>query len=624
MSLRFLDRFKAKVAAMPDEPEGLGMPEALDTPKSDLEKAGEVFGVVEGLGGDVDAHMADLVTSAGVFAAAKPGDEEAYHETVIVDEAGAFQILKGGDSDDTAEALGEQPVEPLGEALAEIAQSDPSGEAVKVVAEAIDKAKGVEPCESRLGLGVQAIIEDLRLQRERVGYSYSQRDAYEVNQVHYENGGLARVEQALRDPGLDVTSKAALIDELYNVRQHQVEMFIDRYDPEPELMVESAESRMYWLFNDLPASQLKEMMGLPAVDKKRVGYILNKLIAECERRNPLRAKLLRARSEGYDTVTDKFAAIEAGNIKDDSITRLDTLVERDPSKEALRIEDTVVDFLAKDHGLPLVQATEMVVAMRGRCSHPVSDGVSAERRLVPNLLQAEALRIKAAIEEVGIQKVMELRETCGIVNIAELSLQQLDRMARFVDSDGALLEELRQKEVCVILRDATHDWNGGYRGMNKTYETTDGATLIFEVSTLMDEGNQVASFVDILDKAKIRPSVLVVAGHGRAGAVFMGTSRKALIPVVPRLSPPQAEKRYVTFAETRLDTLIGNMKPDRDGNCSIIYKSCSQAAALAHEDDSTLTRTAEVAKKAGEGKVYQVFGTRGSSNVRRDEYGDLV
>lgn len=134
-----LERFEAEIAAMPDVSENAGDSEVLATPKSDLEKASEVFGMVEKLDGDSDAHMADLVRSANEFATAHPESNEASGEAKIADTAGAFKILEGGDVDDTARTLGEQPTGLLDEALSEIATADSSGEAVKEIKEAIDR-----------------------------------------------------------------------------------------------------------------------------------------------------------------------------------------------------------------------------------------------------------------------------------------------------------------------------------------------------------------------------------------------------------------------------------------------------------------------------------------------------
>ena len=136
-----LERFEAEIAAMPDVSENGGDSEVLATPKSDLEKASEVFGMVEKLDGDSDAHMADLVRSANEFAAAHPGSDEASAGATIADAAGALNILEGGDIGDTAQTLGEQPLPPLEAALSEISAADPSGEAIYKITEAIDEAE---------------------------------------------------------------------------------------------------------------------------------------------------------------------------------------------------------------------------------------------------------------------------------------------------------------------------------------------------------------------------------------------------------------------------------------------------------------------------------------------------
>jgi len=140
MSETSIERFQAEVVAMPDVAEGdKGSPEYLEMPKSDLEKAGEVFGMVEGFGGDVDAAMARLVGDANKFASEHPDSPEASDEAKIADTAGAYKILQGGDVDNTANALSEQPPKPFRAALMEIDAADPSGEAVKEITKVIDQ-----------------------------------------------------------------------------------------------------------------------------------------------------------------------------------------------------------------------------------------------------------------------------------------------------------------------------------------------------------------------------------------------------------------------------------------------------------------------------------------------------
>lgn len=139
MSEANVEQFEAEVAAMPDTSEnGDDSVETLETPKSDLEKAGEVFGMVKELGGDTDATMADLVRSANEFAEVNTDSPEASDEAKIADEAAAYKILEGGDTDDTARTLGEQPLPPLETALSEIAEADSSGEAIQTIVRVLD------------------------------------------------------------------------------------------------------------------------------------------------------------------------------------------------------------------------------------------------------------------------------------------------------------------------------------------------------------------------------------------------------------------------------------------------------------------------------------------------------
>lgn len=182
MSEYNVNSLEKEIAAMPDPSKGIENGE-IPSVKPDLETASEVFKLVEGLGGDVDKNMADLVEHTNEFAKSHPGDKS-WNEAKIADIAGAYKVLQGGDIDDTARTLGEQPEGPLGAALGEINAADPSGEAVQVVTGAIDAVRRqettLEQRDERIFSTVDFVTESLRKNPENRDKLGLIRPTYEI------------------------------------------------------------------------------------------------------------------------------------------------------------------------------------------------------------------------------------------------------------------------------------------------------------------------------------------------------------------------------------------------------------------------------------------------------------
>ena len=607
-------------------------PETADTPKGDLERAGALFDMLKNdeREGDPDAVVEDLVHSAGEFYTQHQSNE-ALKEATIADEVGAFQILNGGDSDDTARALAEGPHEPLEEALTEMHEADPSGEAVRAITEAIDTAEQAISTEKEPS-PVEALVARLQLQRQRVGAYNSELKRYEESRrkginaespesVWYDGADIKKVHEMLKDDAVSAQDSVRLLEELHDLTAHtaQLETINSRLFTPGEKQTRADERTneiMTNYMNTVPATKFKDMLSLPTDKRGRLAHILKKLNAPAGMRRFNREMdvKFRARIGGYDSVREYYRASTAGETSAGDLTYLDALADLGPESTESQKNEFGFEFLVNNLGLSWEYSDEMMVAMHGRVREEGMLDLSLHK------MRGELERISGAVEQYGAEKIERLRQECGIVNVGEMSLSQLDRMIRLVDQDSALIEDLASKEVCVIFRDATSDWNGAFAGINNEYETNQGSTLVFEVSNLKRSDSQLKDQIGLLRSLGIQPAVLIIAGHGEPGAVHMGDG--VLIPheLLRREQPENAS----TFAETDLDLLIDDMKPDRDGNCTVIYESCSQGGALIDEDDTTLTRTAKVARDASPGKTFQIYGTKKPNNIRRDEYGDLV
>jgi hypothetical protein len=268
------------------------------------------------------------------------------------------------------------------------------------------------------------------------------------------------------------------------------------------------------------------------------------------------------------------------------------------------IQKLSMDYLTNELGLPQSFSLDIYEALKGRARAPFSEKIDPSGGGARKELQ----KVSDILKEVGPEGVATLREKCGIVNVGELSKDQAHRMINFSEGDPALLEKLHQTEVCVIFRDATSDWNGAFEGINQTYETTDGATLVFEISSMKNQAAELKSYIDKLRQNEIHPSAVVIAGHGLPGSIRIGDGDLLSIP------HGVEEGVSVPLEKSGLTDLLSTMKADREGNCHVVFCSCSQAKpvpGVVSKANTTLARTAELIqeKHRSNNAEYRIYGS---------------
>ncbi len=289
----------------------------------------------------------------------------------------------------------------------------------------------------------------------------------------------------------------------------------------------------------------------------------------------------KARCEGYGTLREKYDALQRGELECDNLPLLDVLLDefvleayeggdvRGAGKRAL-------EAVGLSRGL----VRDIEAAMYKRLDQS-EDWYSLQDAI------AWMMRLVDTVQEIGTSDIERLRTECGLVNFADIPMLQLRRMVDFLNGDSVLMEHLRQHEVCVIIKDATNDYNGAFEESCDMFETNDGATLVFEMVGC--PSRKVARLVayriehinSLLRAHHVQPAALVIAGHGNSRGIAMGTATIG------------NKNSSLPLGKSGLPGIMANMKPDRDGNCSIIFDSCSQdAPGLGGEDDTTLTRTA--------------------------------
>lgn len=276
---------------------------------------------------------------------------------------------------------------------------------------------------------------------------------------------------------------------------------------------------------------------------------------------------------------------------------IESMTGRYPDSE---IRTRANDYLNK-LGIDDWQASRILQGMQGRIQ-------PASKPMRTNRLIEELMHIKEATDRIGQEGVRTLHDELGIVNIAELNPGQQARMVRFANSDPTLFEELQSKDVCVIIRDPTSDYNGALEDTIQNFETRDDSSLVFEPSTL----EELEGIVRRLSDSGVRPSAYVLAGHGHPGSMTIGDIK---LTTSNNENKDQQMIDVVSYSDASIDTLLRLMKPDRDGVRNVIFCSCSQGQ-LYDDYDSTLTTVAKRANEIQPGGDIHVYGTIGENNIR--------
>lgn len=431
-------------------------------------------------------------------------------------------------------------------------------------------------------------------------------DANDVNDITRATELLQSNEEAV-----DPQEKAALFEMLYDVEMRLATL---PASPDDETKLDeddiAIEQNIYaqQLIRQTPAKTMKQMRALAGDDGARINAICEQVLNGTPEGSRLS---LEVHMQGYDSVYQKYVAAKRGlDTEGPVVSALDALAT---ATDPYVIQTLSMEHLTHTLGLPEDSARDIYQGLMGRASVHFGESKTS---LFGHGAAKELLRVGETLQEIGPDGLALLREKCGIVNIGELSKEQAHRMIQFSEADPELLEKLRQTETCVIFRDATSDWDGAFDGTNQSYETADGATLIFEISSMKNQAAELKSYIAQLTESDIHPSAVVIAGHGSPGIVRLGDGG-----LLSSLPPGGAYENSTLLQESGLPEVLSQMKADRSGNCHIIFKSCSQGKTVdgaTSENDTMLFRTAELVQNSHPRSeaTYHIYGTADESNLR--------
>lgn len=382
-----------------------------------------------------------------------------------------------------------------------------------------------------------------------------------------------------------------------------------------ESKVVSQEARNFFLHTLEPAT-IMAVRHLEDDDLKH-GYLLlrNAALLHTSQDN-LDDRNLVAYCFGYEDAISMYEAVKKPGALDgftpwDEIQAIESMTTHSDGEIRMR-----AGGFFESRGLSGHHMSRIIQGFDGRAREHTGD---EEEGAKPNSLDSELVamelrRFEEAEQRIGIDNIMLLYKELGIVNIGELSEAQQERMVRFAHGDEALLEELRTHDVCVIVRDATSDYNGALAGTYYSFETKDDSALIFEISDLVVD-NQFKKVYASLQERGIHPAAYVFAGHGKPGNISFGNGTITAFKSNFEISSLPLPAKNETPSEELFRAFFSLMKPGEDGTRNIIFCSCSQGS-LYDERDSTLTQAARVANEMVPGGDIHVYGNEHENNIR--------
>ena len=282
-------------------------------------------------------------------------------------------------------------------------------------------------------------------------------------------------------------------------------------------------------------------------------------------------------------------------------------------------------------GLPedLVNHVRQAIDSRTMARDMSGNVLTGEDRSVDVVsLKKTLARFGEAVQAIGLEKALQLPETCGIVDLSCYAPEQLERMLKFAQGDAELIADLQAGDVTVAFIDRQGDHNGAGVSFAKDIEKPSGRTLFFEIHKPED----LQKYSELLLRSRVKPSTVIAGAHGSPGAMFIGDiynggfivtnadparMREAEVEDGVRRVALQAKAEatfLVAFARNVMQDSRGiDDHPDMVGRRTFMLKSCSQALdrqvvrSGKEEQLSTATTIAEAFAKAGSGVLVDIY-----------------
>ncbi|MEO6110155.1 MAG: hypothetical protein ABIP50_04050 [Candidatus Saccharimonadales bacterium] len=343
----------------------------------------------------------------------------------------------------------------------------------------------------------------------------------------------------------------------------------------------------------MPSDMLRDLYHRKESSLKKV--LGSQILAHNNRQTPLRAIVTLSRvfgETGIDHVEpgeDALLDAAKGMLKPDDIFLL-SIPEKpvDSSPKAVFEFNTAVSERAKQvfANLGLDQDTykQFWLNSRQRMMQRTPEGEGAE--LNSDKVKARLQIIRANVNAMGVDRLSGLREKLGTVNLDLYSRGMLTSLHYLAIEHDEHIEQIKQNDVTVVFTDGRGDYNGAFESEFYRYQTSEVSSLLpFEVHGPED----IQTRMEMLKRLGIKPSTLVIAGHGNPGSVQFGDAMNGF----------QLDHQSVASLVTE-----EYMQPHRGeragselkGRIQVIFDACSSDKQF---DDGALSTAESVLKKIG-------------------------
>lgn len=382
-------------------------------------------------------------------------------------------------------------------------------------------------------------------------------------------------------------------------------------------------SELYAVRPDEPGSSIKELLATPSYDtlerRKKAGVVS----AIYQERGGLRSLV-----EGEDILVDAWRQ-EFGP---DYLARVDVLrelSEQMPSKpendtpEAQwqfnqLYRDKLKELLHKHGGLSIKLYDSFQNASESRLKPAPLFGEGDLRLYNQHAVMKSVDRSIDVLDAVGADALNRLHDEVGLVNLDRYLPQDINNLRRLIDGDVKFIEHLQAGDVMISAIDTYGDHNGAFDTAYDQVRRRSDRSLMFEIGRSSD----LYRHMILLQKAGVKPSTIVVGGHGLPGATHFGMSgaHNNFAYIVDESI--RRGERDVDISRANLGRILGDefMQPSRGiddpegriGEVTVIISSCSSDV----EYSQSIPSTAEVvALTATQPDIDETVAVYGASDV---------
>ncbi|MDQ5885797.1 MAG: hypothetical protein QG628_194 [Patescibacteria group bacterium] len=131
------------------------------------------------------------------------------------------------------------------------------------------------------------------------------------------------------------------------------------------------------------------------------------------------------------------------------------------------------------------------------------------------------LKVVEAFDYFGKDRLQNITKFTGIYGLEGYTISQLERMEYIANNPVEAANELRNRDVIVLMTNRVGDYNGVLNGEASNVEDETGRVLFFEINKMSD----IFRRMTILNRLGINPSTLILASHSNKGQFMVSDDR---------------------------------------------------------------------------------------------------